>query len=419
LLIAEKLPADAHCDIFLYMKTEPYFVMSGGVTSPKSFLAGAVKAGIKYPDKRRLDLAILYSEAPCTAAAVFTKNLVKAAPVLLDVERLKRGKARAVVMNSGFANACTGPQGMTDAIEMTELAARHAGLPAEEVLAASTGVIGPMLPMERIRAAIPQIKLTAGGGHDAELAIMTTDTVPKEAAVKAGDFTIGGMSKGVGMLHPDMATLLCFLTTDAKVEAGFLKQALRKAMDISFNMISVDGDGSTNDTVIIMANGMSGGKQIVKGSKTAGLFQEALNKICVYLARENARDGEGATKLIEVNVSGAINMKDARIAARAIVGSSLVKTAVHGCDPNWGRVIAAAGRSGAMLDPEKVELEIGGSPLVKDGAPLPFEKNAVAKYLGGKEVIITLNLHLGRSKATAWGCDLSAEYVKINAEYTT
>jgi glutamate N-acetyltransferase/amino-acid N-acetyltransferase len=401
------------------MKSEISFITTGGATSPKGFLAGAVKAGIKYADKRRLDLGILFSEAPCTAAAVFTLNQIKAAPVLLDMKRIKPGKARAIIANSGYANACTGEQGMADALEMTELAARHIGVSSDEVLVASTGVIGPLLPMERVRAAVPQVKLSAEGGHDMERAIMTTDTVPKEVAVKAGGFIIGGMSKGVGMLHPDMATLLCFLTTDADVEAVFLKQALRKAMDISFNMISVDGDGSTNDTVIIMANGMAGGQQITKDSKTAALFQEALNKVCVYLARENARDGEGATRLIEVSVSGAKKLADARLAARTIVGSSLVKTAVHGCDPNWGRVIAAAGRSGAMLEPDKLELEIGGVTLFKNGAPVPFKEKEVAEYLGGKEVTINLNLHTGKAKATAWGCDLSAEYVKINAEYTT
>ncbi len=401
------------------MKSEPCFLPSGGVTSPSGFLAGAAKAGIKYADKRRLDLDIFYSEAPCTAAAVFTLNKVKAAPVLLDMRRIKSGKARAVVMNSGYANACTGSQGMADAVEMTELAAHHIGVPADEVFVASTGVIGPMMPMDRIRAAIPEIKLSAEGGHQAELAIMTTDTVPKEAAVQVGDYTIGGMSKGVGMLHPDMATLLCFLTTDANVEAGFLKQALRKATDMSFNMISVDGDGSTNDTVMIMANGLAGNKPITRDSKTAGLFQEALNKICIFLAKENARDGEGATRLIEITVNGAASQKDARLTARTITGSSLVKTAVHGCDPNWGRVIAAAGRSGAAFDPDKAELEIGGVTLFRAGKPVPFNKKAVAEHLGGKEVLISLNLHLGRGRAMAWGCDLSAEYVKINAEYTT
>jgi glutamate N-acetyltransferase/amino-acid N-acetyltransferase len=401
------------------MKSEPDIVPGGGVTSPSGFLAGAVKAGIKYADKRRLDLGILFSEAPCAAAAVFTKNLVKSAQVLLDMQRLKTRKARAVVVNSGCANACTGPQGMKDAVEMTVLAARHTGAAADEVLTASTGVIGTMLPMERIRAAIPQIKLSSEGGHDIARAIMTTDTVPKEAAVKAGGFTVGGMSKGVGMIHPNMATLLCFLTTDANVEAGFLKQALRKAVDVSFNMISVDGDNSTNDTVLIMANGLAGGKPITGDSQAARIFQEALDKICIHLAKSNARDGEGATRLIEVTVGGAKNLADARLAARTVVSSSLVKTAVHGCDPNWGRIIAAAGRSGALIDPDKLELEIGGVALFKDGMPLPFNHKEVAGYLGGKEVNIALNLHLGRAKATAWGCDLTAEYVRINAEYTT
>ncbi len=401
------------------MKSEPGFIPSGGVTSPGGFLAGAASAGIKHAEAKRLDLGILFSEVPCTAAAVFTTNLVKAAPVMLDMRRLKSGKTRAVVVNSGYANACTGQQGMADAIEMTEMTARHTGVATEDVLVASTGVIGARLPMERIRAAIPEVKLSVEGGHDIARAIMTTDTVPKEVAVKTGDFTIGGMSKGAGMIHPNMATLLCFLTTDAAVDASFLKQALREAADMSFNMVSVDGDNSTNDMVLIMANGMAGGKPITKSSQMADMFQEALNKVCIYLARANARDGEGATRLIEVNVSGAANIADARLAARTIVSSSLVKTAVHGCDPNWGRVVAAAGRSGAALDADKVELEIGGVRIVKGGEPVPFDKEKVVKILGGEEVTISLNLNLGNAQATAWGCDLSAEYVKINAEYTT
>jgi glutamate N-acetyltransferase/amino-acid N-acetyltransferase len=251
------------------------------------------------------------------------------------------------------------------------------------------------------------------------LAMMTTDTVPKEAAVKAGGFTIGGVSKGVGMIHPELATLLCFLTTDAAVDASFLKKALRKAVDVSFNMMSIDGDGSTNDTVLIMANGRAGGRPIVRDSRKAALFQEALNKICIHLARANARDGEGATRLIEVIVKGAATLADARQAARTIVSSSLVKAAVHGCDPNWGRIVAAAGRSGAALEPDKIVLEIGGVPLVENGVPVAFDKEKVVKALGCAEVNITLNLNLGRARATAWGCDLSADYVKINAEYTT
>jgi glutamate N-acetyltransferase / amino-acid N-acetyltransferase len=401
------------------MKSEFGFIPLGGVTSPRGFFAGATGAGIKHADQKRLDLAVLFSKEPCAAAAVFTTNQVKAAPVLLDMQRLETGTARAVVANSGCANACTGQQGLSDANETTELIARLLGTNPEGVLAASTGVIGTLLPMERIRRAIPKIEISIEGGHDLARAIMTTDTVPKEVAVNAGFFSIGGVSKGAGMIHPDMATLLCFLTTDALVDGDFLKKALRKAVDISFNMISIDGDGSTNDTVLIMANGSAGGKKITGNSKNAALFQDALNQVCVYLARANARDGEGASRLIEVTVCGAAALADARQAARTIVSSSLVKTAVHGCDPNWGRVIAAAGRSGAILNPDKIELKIGGISVVKNGAPLDFDRESVARTLGREEVNIDLNMNLGKFAATAWGCDLSAEYVKINAEYTT
>ncbi len=399
------------------MNTDADFIPSGGITSPGGFLAGATGAGIKYTG--RLDLGILYSEAPGTAAALFTTNKVKAAPVILDMARLHLGKISAVVMNSGCANACTGQQGMKDALAMTEMTARHVGVAAESVLVASTGVIGTLLPMERIGEGIKKIDLSMEGGHDIARAIMTTDTVPKEVAVKAGDFTIGGMAKGAGMIHPDLATMLCFLTTDADVDTGFLEQSLREAADISFNMVSVDGDNSTNDMVLIMANGKAGGQPIKGSSPQAGIFQRTLNKVCVYLAKANARDAEGATKFIEVNVCGAVSPTDARLAARTIVGSSLVKAAVHGSDPNWGRVLAAAGRSGAALEDDKLELYIGGTRLVRDGTPLSFDKKEVESHLDGKEVSIKLDLHLGKAEATAWGCDLSEEYVKINAEYTT
>jgi glutamate N-acetyltransferase/amino-acid N-acetyltransferase len=401
------------------MKIESDFIPSGGVTSPGGFLAGAVHAGIKYPDKNRLDLGILFSKKPCAAAAVFTTNKVKAAPVLLSQKRLQKGRTSAVVMNSGGANACTGARGMADALEMTELTARHIGVAAEDVLVASTGIIGMMLPMNCIRDSIPKVRLTVEGGHALARAIMTTDTAPKEAALRADNYIIGGMAKGAGMIHPSMATLLCFLTTDAAVDAAFLGQALRKAVDMSFNMVSIDGDNSTNDTVLIMANGTAGGERIARGSRRAGAFQQALNRVCIYLAREVARDGEGATKLIEVKVSGAVNVKDARLVARAVVSSSLVKTAVHGSDPNWGRVLAAAGRSGAALEENKVELCIGDICMLRGGSPVPFDKNAAVGHLDGKEVKITLNLNIGKAEATAWGCDLSEEYVKINAEYTT
>lgn len=399
------------------MKTGSDFIPSGGITSPEGFLAGATSAGVKYND--RPDLGILLSEVPCTAAAVFCTNKVKAAPVILSRERLRSGKARAVVINSGCANACTGEQGMKDAAEMAELTARHVGISAEDVLVASTGVIGTMLPMERIRESITKVKLTASGGHDLARAIMTTDSVPKEAAVKAGGFNIGGMAKGSGMIHPSLATMLCFLTTDAGVDVDYLGVALRKAVDISFNMVSIDGDDSTNDMVLIMANGRAEGETIVAGSRRAEVFQQALNMVCIHLAREIARDGEGATKLIEVNVSGAVSVADARLAARTIVSSSLVKAAVHGSDPNWGRVIAAAGRSGAELEPDKLSLEIGGVRLVENGATVPYDNDKVVKYLDGSEVCMDLNLNMGNAGATAWGCDLSEEYVTINSEYTT
>ncbi len=399
------------------MKTESAFIPSGGITSPEGYLAGATSAGIKYTN--RPDLGILLSEAPCMAAAVFCTNKVKAAPVILSAQRLQDGKARAVVINSGCANACTGEQGTKDAVEMAELTARHVGVAMDDVLVASTGVIGTLLPMERIREGIPKVKLTADGGHELARAIMTTDTVPKETAVRAGDFIIGGMAKGSGMIHPYLATMLCFLTTDAGVDADYLGAALKEAMDISFNMVSIDGDESTNDMVLIMANGRAGGKPVVPGSRQAEVFQQALNKACVHLAKAIARDGEGATKFIEVNVSGAASVADARLAARTIVSSSLVKAAVHGSDPNWGRVIAAAGRSGAELEADKLYLEIGGICLVKDGAPVPYDNDKVVKHLNGDEVRIDLKLNVGSAAATAWGCDLSEEYVTINSEYTT
>ncbi len=399
------------------MKNQSDFITSGGITSPGGFLAGATSAGIKY--KNRPDLGILFSETTCTAAAVFSTNKVKAAPVILSQKRLQDGKARAVVINSGCANACTGERGMKDALEMAELAAQHVRVAADDVLVASTGVIGTMLPMESIGDGIAGLKLTAEGGRELARAIMTTDTVPKEVAVRADGFAIGGMAKGSGMIHPNLATMLCFLTTDANVETGFLKVALKEAVDASLNMVSIDGDNSTNDMALIMANGKAGGEPVAGGSRQADIFQEALNKVCVHLAKAIARDGEGATRLIEVSVNSAASLADARMAARTIVGSSLVKAAVHGSDPNWGRIIAAAGRSGAELQEKNLNLEIGGVCLVRGGSAVSYNKEKVVKHLDGDEVRISLNLNKGSAKATAWGCDLSEEYVTINSEYTT
>ena len=403
------------------MKCSP--IPGGTVTSPRGFLAGASYAGIKVKGDDPLDLGILCSEVPCAAAGVFTTNRVKAAPVLLCQERLSKGRAQAVVVNSGCANACTGNQGLADSAMMADLVARKLGMPPEEVLVASTGVIGVPLPMERIRSGIDGIALSQDGGHRLARAIMTTDTFSKEIAVRTEfggkKITIGGIAKGAGMIYPNMATLLAFLTTDAALETDLARTALRKAVDESFNMIAVDGDTSTNDTVLLLANGLAGNQRLQAGSAEAKVFQETLGEVCSYLAKCIARDGEGATKLLEVKVEGALTLKEARLAARTIASSSLVKAALHGGDPNWGRIIAALGRSGAEIDLSKVELYLGGLCLFRRGCPMPFDKDEASGTLSGAEVHIGVCLNLGRESAIAWGCDLSEEYVTINSAYVT
>ena len=396
------------------------FIASGTVTSPMGFHAGAIDAGIKEKAEGSLDLGILFSEVPCAATALFTTNKIKAAPVVLSQRRLKSGRAAAVVVNSGCANAFTGERGLADATEMADLAARGSGISPEDVLVASTGVIGQPLPMELIRGGIGRIALSRDGGHDLARAIMTTDTVPKEVAIRVGEgeFSIGGIAKGSGMIHPQLATLLCFLTTDAAVDIDFLKLALQKAVDVSFNMVSIDGDTSPNDMVLIMANGLAG-KATISQSRGGDVFQQSLDRVCIHLAKSLARDGEGAGKLIEVVVSGATSLAEARIAARAVVSSSLLKAAVHGNDPNWGRIMSAVGASGAEVVESKVDLYMGNICLVRAGQLLPFNKSSVVGVLRGSEVSIGLNLNLGEATATAWGCDLSEEYVTINSQYTT
>ncbi len=403
------------------MEAKVDFISQGTVTSPRGFHAGATYAGLKKKADDVLDLGILFSEMPCVATAMLTTNKIKAAPVVLCQERLQSGKALAVVVNSGYANACTGEQGLADATEMAELTAQQLGISPGDVLVASTGVIGQLLPMELIRTGIKQVVLSQDGGHELERAMMTTDTVPKEVAVRVGEsqFIIGGIAKGAGMIHPNMATMLCFLTTDAAVEIDFLRLALRKAVDVSFNMVSVDGDTSTNDTVLIMANGSAGNEPISQGSEQADVFQQALDRVCIYLAKGIARDGEGANRLIEVTVNGSPNIAEARLAARTIVNSPLVKTAVYGNDPNWGRIMAALGRSGVEVVESRIDLHIGNICLVKGGCPLPFDKEKVVEILRSPEVPINLQLNLGTATATAWGCDLSEEYVIINSHYTT
>ncbi len=401
------------------MGTKFKTITSGAVTSPQGFLAGAVKASIKSQEK--LDLAILCSEKPCVAAGVFTTNAIKAAPVILSRKHLKNRSAQAIVVNSGCANACTGDSGMADAVEMARSVAGKLGLSTEDVLVAGTGVIGVPLPMDRVRAGIRKVALTKEGGHELARAMMTTDTFPKEMAIfvesKLGRFTLGGVAKGAGMIHPDMATLLCFLTTDAAVDVRFLQSALQKAVNVSFNMITIDGDTSPSDTVVILANGLAGTETI--NSRNGKLFQKALDEVCLYLAKCVARDGEGATKLIEVAVEGAVNEAQARLAARTIASSPLFKAAVHGNDPNWGRVVAALGRSEAKVNENKLDVYLNDVCVMKQGSPVPFGKQELSTSLSGKEVSVRLYLNLGEGKATAWGCDLSEEYVTINSAYTS
>jgi glutamate N-acetyltransferase/amino-acid N-acetyltransferase len=370
-----------------------------------------------------LDLGILYSETPCFAVGLFTANQIKAAPVIVTQERLPAEKARAVVINSGCANASVGKPGLNDAVRMSELIAQKLEVSSESVLVASTGVIGRRLPMESVTAGIGQIKVSRDGGHELARAIMTTDSVPKEAAitVRTGEsqFTIGGIAKGSGMIHPDLATLLCFLATDAAVSRDFLSHSLKKAVAVSLNMVSIDGDTSPNDMVLLLANGQAGNELISVGSPLADSFQRALSELCIYLAKGIARDGEGATKLFEVTINGASGPEAARLAARVVVGSSLVKTAVHGSDPNWGRIIAAVGRSGVKMVESKIDLYIGSICLVKAGLPLAYDPKEVVRILAGSEVPVRLELNQGTASATAWGCDLSEEYVTINSAYTT
>ncbi len=395
-------------------------IENGSITSPQGFLAGSTYAGIKQGNK--LDLGILYSEKLCNACGVFTTNQIKSAPVLVSQNNLKNHKAQAIVVNSGCANACTGRRGLLDARKTASLVAQKLSIDSENVLVGSTGVIGAYLPMKRISGGIKNLSLTKSGGMDFAKCIMTTDTFNKEIALQirdgGGKFILAGVAKGAGMIHPDMATMFCFITTDALIHTDFMGYALKKAIGLSFNMITVDGDTSPSDTVTIMANGLANNKPISKNNGAA--FQEGLNYICTYLAKCIARDGEGATKLIEVIVENAKTISDAEIMARTIACSPLVKTAVHGNDPNWGRIVAAAGRSGARILLNRLNLYLNKTCVMRTGEPGKFNAEKLSMSMqDSKEILIRLDLALGKGKATAWGCDLSEEYVTINSAYTT
>ncbi len=399
-------------------------IQDGSVTSAKGFLAGGTYAGLK-SDPSALDLGILISERPAAVAGTFSRNKVLSPSVVLSKRRLQQGggTARGVVANSGCANCCVGEQGLTDAEEVTALAAKHAGVRPEELFACSTGLIGVELPMALIRQNIGNVKLTSKGGLDFTRAIMTTDSRPKRIAVSLEvdnrKVVLGGAAKGVGMIHPNMATMLAFVSTDAPVEQKFLQSALSQAVDVSFNMVSVDGDQSTNDTVLAFANGAAGGPAIERGKPSAQAFQEALTYVCTALAKELVRDGEGAQKLIEVVVEGAKTREDARKAAKSVATSSLVKAMVHGNDPNWGRIMMAVGKSEIDMEESEVDIFINNIHVVHEGKAIPYYAEAVVSAMAVPTVQFRISLNVGGERATAWGCDLTEEYVTFNSAYST
>ena len=399
------------------------------VTAAAGFRAAGVHVGVKTSNKEKRDIALICSDRPCAAAGVFTTNRVKAAPVLYDMEVVKTGKARAIVANSGNANACTGQRGKEDAAAMAAAAAAALGLNQEDVLVCSTGVIGQFMPMDRVKAGIAAAAgaLSETGGRDAAEAILTTDVHRKEMAktVDLGgiDVHIGGMAKGSGMICPHMATMLCFLTTDAVIAADTLRKALNEAVSRTFNQISVDGDMSTNDTVLILANGAAGNAEITEGGAAYDAFLAALKDICLYLAKKIARDGEGATHLLEASVINAKTEADALSVAKSVVSSDLVKAAIFGKDANWGRIICSVGYAGVDLDPTKVDISLesykGTVTVAKDGCGLAFDEGLAEEILSEENVTAVIDLKAGSAAGKAWGCDLTYDYVKINADYRT
>ena len=402
--------------------------IKGGVTAAKGYEAASTAAGIKY--QGRTDMALIYSQVPCVSAGTFTTNVVKAAPVKWDRQIVDSGAdVQAVVVNSGIANACTGEEGMGYCKETAEAAAKALNIDAAGVLVGSTGVIGMQLPMQKL---VDGIQVLAGktaeglqSGHDAALAIMTTDTVEKEMAVEieigGKTVTIGGMSKGSGMIHPNMCTMLAFITTDAAITKEALQKALSEDVEDTYNMISVDGDTSTNDTAILLANGLAGNQEITYASPEYETFKEALHMVNETLAKKMAGDGEGATALFEVKVVGAESIKQAKTLAKSVVCSNLTKAAIAGHDANWGRILCAMGYSGVQFDPEKVDLffesKAGKLQIIENGVATDYSEEVATKILSEPEITATADIKMGDYSATAWGCDLTHEYININADY--
>jgi glutamate N-acetyltransferase/amino-acid N-acetyltransferase len=399
-------------------------VPNGTVTSARGFSSGGVFAGIKTPGPDKLDIGLLISDHPCSVAGTFSQNSIISPTVTLTSSRVGVDKkVRAVVVNSGCANTAVGEQGTTDAKEMTELAATQLGVTAEETLVCSTGVIGVEIPMALMREFIPQISPIKDGGNEFARAILTTDKRTKEIAVSfdvdGKTHTVGGVSKGSGMIHPNMATMLAFTTTDANVDPAFLQQTLSAAVKLSFNQIDVDGDQSTNDAVLLMANGAASGAVISGGDDASEAFAEAVLQVCQHLAIEIARDGEGATKLIEVMVEGAHTEDDALKASRECASSLLVKTAVYGRDPNWGRIFMAVGKAQITLDESKIDCYVNDIQIVANGEAIAYNIQSVVSALGSDEVRLRVDLNVGNGRGMAWGCDLTEEYVVFNSAYTT
>lgn len=403
-------------------------IVKGGVTAAKGFKAASTAAGIKY--QNRTDMAMVYSETPCLAAGTFTTNVVKAAPVKWDQEIVyHHDAAQAIICNSGIANACTGKEGFDCCHATADAAAEILGIPADSILVASTGVIGKQLPVEKLAAGVkamaPRLSETLEAGKEAAKAIMTTDTKEKEVAVEieigGKTVTVGGMCKGSGMIHPNMCTMLAFITTDINISKELLQEALSEDIKDTYNMVSVDGDTSTNDTVLLLANGLAGNEIIKERDQDYRTFCEALNYINTTLAKKIAGDGEGATALFEVKVIGACDKQQAVTLSKSIVTSSLTKAAIYGHDANWGRILCAMGYSGAQFDPEKVDLffesKAGKIQIIENGVAVDYSEEEATKILSEDVVTAIADVKMGTAAATAWGCDLTYDYIKINADY--
>lgn len=403
-------------------------IISGGVTAAKGFEAAGVEANVKYKDRK--DMALIYSGTPCRAAGVFTSNVVKAAPVIWDKNIIDNlDFVQAVIVNSGIANACTGMEGYAYCRQTAEKAAEELGLSEDSVLIASTGVIGMQLPMDKIADGVSKLvrakEHSGQAGTMAAEAIMTTDTISKQAAVKflleGKEVTVGGMCKGSGMIHPNMCTMLAFVTTDIAISKELLQEALREDVQDTFNMISVDGDTSTNDTLIVLANGMAGNKEIVSKDESYYQFAQALRHVNETLAKKMAGDGEGATALFETKVVHAATKEDARCLSKSVICSSLTKAAIFGHDANWGRILCALGYSGVQFEPEKLELYFEGKDkriqIYKEGKGTDYSEEEATRILSEPEVRVLVDMKMGNAEATAWGCDLTYDYVKINADY--